>query len=105
MDRVSIGPVKGLKIAVAAFVLSLALFGLVVAGGIYLSVTQSAEGKETHEAICALVSDLEQRTDSTRNFLGTHPHGYPGLATRSQVRESLQNQERTLEALSVISCG
>lgn len=104
MDRVSWGPVKGLKLAVAAFVLSVALFAIVVGGGIYLAVIQGTEGSETHEAVCALVSDLEERTEGTRDFLADHPHGIPGLASGSQLRESLHNQERTLAALSVISC-
>lgn len=104
MDRVRLGPVKGLRIAVAAFVLSVVLFGAVVGGGLYLAVHQATEGTETHEAICALVSDLEERTEGTRAFLVDHPHGVPGLASGSQLRESLQNQERTLSALSVVSC-
>lgn len=104
MDRVSVGPVKGLKIAVAAFVLSVVLFAAVVGGGLYLAVTQSTEGAETHEAICALASDLETRTDGTRVFLKTHPHGLPGIASAAQLRESLHNQERTLAALGVVSC-
>lgn len=104
MDRVSWGPVKGLKLAVAAFILSLALFAAVIGGGIYLAVTQSAEGTETHEAICALVEDLNTRTEGTKTFLVSHPHGIPGLASGAQLRESLRNQERTLAALNVITC-
>jgi hypothetical protein len=104
MDRVSIGPVKGLRIAMAAFVLSLALLLAVAGISFYVLTHKTNEGTETHEAVCALVSDLEERTQSTRVFLASHPHGVPGLATGSQVRESLRNQERTLDALGVISC-
>ncbi|HET7455402.1 MAG TPA: hypothetical protein VFJ76_07775 [Solirubrobacterales bacterium] len=104
MDRVRVGPVKGLKIAMAAFVLSLALFVVVVAGGGYLLTHKSEEGAETHAAVCALVSDLESRTQSTRVFLEEHPHGTPGIPA-SALRESLHNQERTIDALSVVSCG
>lgn len=104
MDRVRIGPVKGLRIAVAAFVLSLVL--LLAVGGIsfYVLTHKVQEGSETHEAVCALVADLEERTDGTKVFLAEHPDGIPGLATASQLRESLANQQRTLDALSVISC-
>lgn len=105
MDRVSVGPVKGLRIAIAAFVLSLALMLAVAAIGGYLLTHKTTEGTETHEAICALVADLEERTESTRVFLAAHPHGFPGFASASQLRESLMNQERTLDALSVISCS
>lgn len=103
MDRVRVGPVKGLKIAIAAFVLSIALFVVVVAGGGYLLTHKSNEGSETHEAICALTADLEDRTESTRNFLEQHPHGIYGIPA-STLRESLHNQERTIDALSVVSC-
>lgn len=104
MDRVSVGPVKGLKIAMAAFVLSLALFVVVIAGGGYLLTHKSEEGSETHEAICALTADLESRTEGTKLFLQQHPQGIPGIPA-STLRESLHNQERTLDALSVVSCG
>jgi hypothetical protein len=104
MDRVSVGPVKGLRIAIAAFVLSLALMLAVGAIGAYVLTHKTNEGTETHEAICALVSDLETRTEDTRAFLRAHPHGIAGLATGAQLRESLRNQERTLSALGVIKC-
>lgn len=104
MDTIRVGPVKGLQIAVAAFVLSCILFAAVVGGGIYLAVEGGVEGSETHEAVCALVGDLEERTKSTQAFLLAHPDGIPGLATGAQLRESLHNQQRTLAALSVISC-
>jgi hypothetical protein len=103
MDRVRVGPVKGLKIAIAAFVISVALFVVVVAGGAYLLTHKSNEGSETHEAICALTSDLESRTQGTRLFLREHPKGIPGIPV-STLRESLQNQERTIDALSVVAC-
>jgi len=103
MDRVRVGPVKGLKIAIAAFVLSVVLFVIVIGGGVYLLVGKSNEGAETHEAICALTADLETRTEGTRNFLTQHPRGIPGIPA-STLRESLHNQERTIDALSVVSC-
>lgn len=104
MDSVQLGPVKGLRIAVAAFVLSLVLFLCVGGITVYVLSLKSNEGSETHAAVCALTADLEQRTQSTRDFLRKHPKGIPGLATAPQLRESLHNQERTLDALSVVSC-
>jgi hypothetical protein len=103
MDRVRVGPVKGLKIAVAAFVLSVFLAAAVLGLGIYVLTSKTDEGTETHEAVCALVADLESRTEGTRLFLGEHPHGIPGIPA-SSLRESLHNQERTIDALSVVSC-
>jgi hypothetical protein len=91
--------------AVAAFVLSLILLLAVGGIGFYVLTYKTAEGSETHEAICALVADLEERTEGTKVFLTQHPTGVPGLASGAQLRESLANQERTLGALSVITCS
>jgi hypothetical protein len=102
MDRVR-GPVKGLKMAIAAFVLSVFLTALGLGLGIYVVTDKSDEGSETHEAICALTADLESRTEGTRVFLADHPRGIPGIPA-SALRESLHNQERTIAALSVVSC-
>lgn|SRR6476620_1399611 len=103
MDRVKVGPVRGVKIAVAAFALSVVLFAAVVGMAIYIFSGKTAAGTETHEAICALTSDLEVRTEGTRRFLNEHPDGISGIPA-STLRESLQNQERTIGALSVVSC-
>ena len=103
MDRVSLKPVRGVKIAVAAFALSVVLFAAVVGLAIYVFSGKTTEGSETHDAICALTADLETRTEGTRVFLRQHPHGIPGIPV-STLRESLHNQERTIDALSVVSC-
>ena len=103
MDRVRLGPVKGLKIAIAAFVLSLLLFVAVVGLTIYVVSFRSAEGSETHDGVCALVGDLETRTEGTRRFLREHPEGIADIPA-STLRESLHNQERTIDALSVVHC-
>ncbi len=104
MDRVSWGPVKGLRLAVAAFLISLVLVLAVAAISAYLLTHRANEGSETHSAICALVQDLESRTEQTKGFLLSHPEGIPGLATPAQLREQLTNQERTLNALGSLSC-
>lgn len=98
------GRIKGTQLAVMAFLLSLGLMLAVAAIGGYVLTHKTREGSETHEAICALVADLSERTEATRTFLAGHPHGIPGLATGPQLRESLHNQERTLDALGVVSC-
>lgn len=105
MDTVRLGPVKGTQIAVAAFVLGIVLFVVVVGGGAYLLTNKTDEGSETHEAICALTADLERRTELSRNFLRDNPHGTPGIPA-STIRESVSNQERTISVLTgAVSCG
>lgn len=93
------------RVAVVAFIASLALSLAALGVGAYVLTHKTQEGSETHEAVCALVADLEDRTDGTKTFLAAHPQGIPGLASGSQLRESLHNQERTLAALSVITCS
>lgn len=56
MDRVDaelpfVGPVKGLRIAVAAFVLSILLFGVVVVGAIYVVEVHSADANRLREGL------------------------------------------------------
>jgi hypothetical protein len=67
MDRVSIGRVKGLKIAVAAFLLSVALFVGVVAWGLYSQV-QHQRDLETFasELHAALVFNCEKNGNPVR---------------------------------------
>lgn len=92
------------RLAVLAFVVGLVLSLAALGAGAYELNHRTQEGTETHEAVCALVADLEERTEGTKEFLASHPDGIPGLASASQLRESLANQERTLGALSVITC-
>lgn len=95
----------GVRIAVLAFVASLILSLAALGVGAYVLTHKTREGSETHEAVCALVADLDERTQGTKDFLADHPQGIPGLASGSQLRESLHNQQRTLDALSVITCS
>lgn len=92
------------RLAVVAFVASLILSLAALGVGAYVLTHKTQEGTETHEAVCALVADLEERTEGTKTFLAEHPEGIPGLASGSQLRESLHNQDRTLDALGVITC-
>lgn len=92
------------RIAVVAYIVGLILSLAALGVGAYVLTHKTQEGSETHEAVCALVADLEERTEGTKTFLTAHPQGIPGLASGSQLRESLHNQQRTLDALSVITC-
>jgi hypothetical protein len=65
-------------------------------------------GNTLREGTCNLRDDLEDRIHSSRVFLDKHPAGDPvygrfGLSRRTVV-ESIENQERTRDALSNISC-
>lgn len=58
---------------------------------------------ETQDALCALRLDLERRVEASREFLDDHPDGFLGYSA-SAIRVSLEGQERTVAALSDLSC-
>lgn len=56
-------------------------------------------------AVCNLDKDLQRRVDSSKDFLIKHPRGLSQLGvTRAQIVKEITNQERTLDALSSVSC-
>lgn len=57
----------------------------------------------THEALCTLRHDLEQRHEAGVAFLETHPNGIQGIS-RSDLQRSLSAQESTLDSLSGLDC-
>lgn len=84
MDRVSLGPVKGLRIAVAAFVLSIALFVAVIAAGIYFATNESARTKDfSSELRDGLVANCERNGNPLRE------------AVQRMLREQIARSERT----------
>lgn len=62
------------------------------------------QGKQAHDAICVFRADLQQRVDSTKRFLDTHPGGFAGIPAAT-LRKSLRDQQRTIRALSLIRCA
>jgi uncharacterized membrane protein len=67
MDQVSAGRVKGLRIAIAAFVLSIFLFLLVAGGGIYLVTAQSTKAEDfSSELRDGLVASCESNGNPLR---------------------------------------
>lgn len=76
----------------------------VIAFGFYKIVQLSQDGKQAHDAICVLKGDLSQRIDSSRDFLAKHPKGILGIPAVT-IRQSIANQQRTLEALSPVKCS
>lgn len=55
------------------------------------------------DSLCTLRTDLQTRVDAGNQFLADHPRGIPGIPAK-QFRTSLDNQQRTVSALSGLSC-
>jgi hypothetical protein len=47
---------------------------------------------------------LKRRVGSAKQFLREHPHGAFGFTT-AQIKKGYQDQERTIKALSGVSCS
>jgi hypothetical protein len=54
-------------------------------------------------SLCELRSDLERRVASSKQFLRDNPHGIPGIPAK-QIRDSINNQSRTIRSLNSLSC-
>lgn len=87
------------------------LRGLVIATIILYVALASVAGysyitsNDNRIAVCRLRDDLSRRVDSSKEFLIHHPKGLPRLGvTRTDILKEIHNQERTLNALSVVSC-
>jgi hypothetical protein len=86
---------------------SIGLYALVIvlivaaAGGTVYVVNTN---HDTRDSLCSLRGDLESRVQQTRDYLEKHPEGFPGVPAR-QLRDSLRNQERTVDALANLDCG
>lgn len=63
---------------------------------------------ETHAALCAFKSDLARRTRNGQRILSRHDGDviriYGLRIPRSQLRSSVQNQQRTLRSLRHLDC-
>lgn len=90
-----------LKSAVLSLIIATAILYFTVVGAtIYVYVTANAN----QDALCALRSDLELRTQSGERFLKEHPKGIPGVPVKT-IEEGLHNQKRSIKALSGLSCN
>jgi len=84
VDRVGIGPVKGLRIAVAAFVLSIVLFVTVVAGGVYFATDETVSTRDFSSKLRdGLVASCERNGNPLRE------------AVQRMLREQIRRSERT----------
>lgn len=87
---------RSLHLLVAATVV-LAIF----IGG--LGVYSYVNTEETHSALCTLRQDLVVRVHTSKDFLDKHPKGIPGIPGAT-IRTTLHGQQRTIDALSSLSC-
>ena len=58
---------------------------------------------QNRESLCALRADLQARVDGGVKFLAQHPHGAFGFKPR-EIRDSITNQQRTVQALRGLDC-
>ena len=88
---------------VALFVSVLALAGTAV----YLLAANNEranEGRQAHDAICALRADLVNRVAAGRQFLADHPQGIPGIPAAT-LQTSIDGQVKTIASLSEVDCN
>lgn len=83
--------------------ISIFLALVVLAVGFVKVVHLTRDGKQAHDAICALKGDLAQRINQGRDFLKTHPKGILGIPAAT-IKEGIDNQQRTLDSLGVVKC-
>jgi hypothetical protein len=81
--------------------------GAVTAAGIYEVAQRRAElqhvANQTIGALCTFRADLARRAEDGRLFLVEHPDGIPGIPP-AVIRQNVENQLRTLDALSGLPC-
>lgn len=63
------------------------------------------EGQKSHDAVCALRTDLIRRVHDSQQFLDAHPQGLPKAGiSRADIERSIQGQKDTIHALRVADC-
>jgi hypothetical protein len=93
-------------VEIATVILTVLMMALVILG--YADSTSQRDAikqtaAQSHTALCSFVADLEQRVESSEEFLDEHPNGIPGLSVEV-IRTSLANQRQTIESLSDLKC-
>lgn len=94
------------QLFIATSLLYLFMLGLLVAGIVSIAEQRSAIKRESARstvALCSLRKDLEVRIDSSEKFLRDHPRGIPGI-TPALIKDGINNQKRTINALRVLNC-
>jgi hypothetical protein len=77
---------------------------LAIAFSLYRVSGLASQGEEAHQGLCVLRADLENRVQTSRDFLKEHPEGIPGIPVAT-IRQSIDNQQKTIDALEVLDCA
>jgi hypothetical protein len=90
------------------FLVLCVMFSLIVGINAFYVLPKISEQIEangrTTEGVCALRADLERRVAAGTAFLQKHPTGAFGFKPR-EIRESVDNQQRTVTALGDLDCS
>lgn len=81
----------------------MAIFTVVVGVGVRGNRQLGHEGREAHDALCALRVNLSSRIDRSVTFLKNHPHGFDSISG-DEIRIGIKNDRTALRALSVVKC-
>lgn len=94
------------RLAVATVIVYVAVVALFVVGYVFSHNQRNAIAasvETTTTALCALRNDLEVRVAASKAFLVENPEGIPGIPPR-QIQDGIDNQQRTINALAVLTC-
>ena|SRR5881394_2486643 len=91
-------------VLIAATVAATAIFYSQTADLAHRANEQARQGAQARAAICALREDIVQRLATSKAFLAEHPQGIPGIPAAT-LQTSIDNENRTIAALSGVDCG
>lgn len=63
----------------------------------------AVEGRQAHDAICALREDLQRRIATTEQFIRDHPEGIAGIPV-AELERSVESQKLTVDSLYEAKC-
>lgn len=96
------------KIIMAFAVVVLVCFAVAASQAYLILGTRhnTKQGKEAHDAICALIDDIRARADHdkvqlkrSRDFLDKHPNGIPGIP-RKLLQDSVDDQVTAIKRMT-----
>lgn len=97
----------------ASFVALIAFFTIALGGLGYVinqnrtlarQAKETAElGQQAHNGLCVLKADERDRVRDGESFIKQHPEGLAGISAAT-IQQSLDNQKKTIAALSAIRC-
>jgi hypothetical protein len=93
-------PVEQVRRTLRALVIATVLLYVVLGVGMYFTFSSS---RTTHDALCTLRGDLQNRVAQSQRFLIEHPKGFAGIPSAT-IAQGLVNQQHTIDALSSLSC-